>query len=448
MLLVCSVAFGQNEFSAIKIKSTPTTIDDQTKVDVLVREKSGPNAGMVRKVTWDYLASLFGGGGEYIPLSGTTEEAPFTGNLVVPFEDGEQHGFKSGSSVFFGIGYNGSPVMISGDTSIETGDGAGVGLTSGSVYTASLKTSNLTTNKSFEFPNSSGTIPMSVSVNGGTPATADTAGNINITVSGAATNLTGTASGTNYVVTNTNGTGFTLNGADGTNSGLLLPGQYNKLNNLDANANATYAPKASPTFTGTPTAPTATAGTNNTQIATTAFAAALGATKQDAFGSNVGYPYTNGTTTTFVSAGSNDLIMGNGTSTNGVTFVQNRAIGNNNGDGSQLTSTTMFRKAAWDLQVQLNSMTAYSPKTANYTLTSTDYCVDLTANSATFTLPTAVGVSGKQYVVKNSGSGTTLTLATTSSQTIDGTTTKTFNTQFAGCRVISDGANWKIIGTY
>jgi phage-related tail fiber protein len=38
-----------------------------------------------------------------------------------------------------------------------------------------------------------------------------------------------------------------------------------------ATASATYAPKASPAFTGTPTAPTATAGTNSTQIATTAF---------------------------------------------------------------------------------------------------------------------------------------------------------------------------------
>ena len=32
-----------------------------------------------------------------------------------------------------------------------------------------------------------------------------------------------------------------------------------------------YAPKASPEFTGVPTAPTANSGTNNTQIATTAF---------------------------------------------------------------------------------------------------------------------------------------------------------------------------------
>lgn len=38
------------------------------------------------------------------------------------------------------------------------------------------------------------------------------------------------------------------------------------------------APKASPMFTGTPTAPTATAGTNNTQIATTAFVTSAVAT--------------------------------------------------------------------------------------------------------------------------------------------------------------------------
>ena len=36
---------------------------------------------------------------------------------------------------------------------------------------------------------------------------------------------------------------------------------------------ASYAPLASPALTGTPTAPTATAGTNNTQVATTAFVA-------------------------------------------------------------------------------------------------------------------------------------------------------------------------------
>ena len=41
-----------------------------------------------------------------------------------------------------------------------------------------------------------------------------------------------------------------------------------------ATAASTYAPIASPTFTGVPSAPTATLGTNTTQIATTAFVAA------------------------------------------------------------------------------------------------------------------------------------------------------------------------------
>lgn len=43
---------------------------------------------------------------------------------------------------------------------------------------------------------------------------------------------------------------------------------------LQSSALDSYAPKASPALTGTPTAPTAAAGTNTTQIATTAFVTA------------------------------------------------------------------------------------------------------------------------------------------------------------------------------
>jgi len=49
--------------------------------------------------------------------------------------------------------------------------------------------------------------------------------------------------------------------------------------------NVTYAPLVSPTFTGTPTAPTATTGTNTTQIATTAFANS--ASQWELSGSNI-----------------------------------------------------------------------------------------------------------------------------------------------------------------
>lgn len=56
------------------------------------------------------------------------------------------------------------------------------------------------------------------------------------------------------------------------NSGKVIKGaELDAELNAVASAIASKADSNSPTFTGTPNAPTATAGTNNTQIATTAF---------------------------------------------------------------------------------------------------------------------------------------------------------------------------------
>jgi hypothetical protein len=84
-------------------------------------------------------------------------------------------------------------------------------------------------------------------------------------------------------------------------------------------------------------------------------------------------------------------------------------------------------------------------KTANYTITGTDDLVICTANSFTITLPTAVGRSGKSFKVKNTGTGV-ITMASTSSQTIDGLsagTTQLF--QYDSLTFESDGANWVIV---
>lgn len=89
----------------------------------------------------------------------------------------------------------------------------------------------------------------------------------------------------------------------------------------------------------------------------------------------------------------------------------------------------------------------YVAKTANYTAAAIDYMIDCTANTFQVTLPTAVGIAGKIYIIKNSASGTTVTIGTTSSQTIDGSTTKLLNAQYAAYTVMSDGANWKIISS-
>ena len=69
--------------------------------------------------------------------------------------------------------------------------------------------------------------------------------------------------------------------------------------------------------------------------------------------------------------------------------------------------------------------------------------MDCTTGSFTVTLPTAVSVVGKQYVLVNSGSGV-ITVATTSSQTINSSVTQVLNSGNS-ITVISNGANWIII---
>ena len=86
---------------------------------------------------------------------------------------------------------------------------------------------------------------------------------------------------------------------------------------------------------------------------------------------------------------------------------------------------------------------AYRAITALRTLDSTDYTVDCTANSFAVTLPTAVGIQGRIYNIKNTGTGT-ITVNTTSSQTIDGETSQTLN-QGDSMLVQSTNSNWIII---
>jgi hypothetical protein len=87
--------------------------------------------------------------------------------------------------------------------------------------------------------------------------------------------------------------------------------------------------------------------------------------------------------------------------------------------------------------------TGYIAKTANFTATSLTSTINCT-NTITITLPTAVGNSGRFHTIKNSGTGV-ITIATTSSQTIDGAATQSLLTQWSKITVQSTGANWIII---
>lgn len=72
----------------------------------------------------------------------------------------------------------------------------------------------------------------------------------------------------------------------------------------------------------------------------------------------------------------------------------------------------------------------------------TDY-VYFASGTTTITLPTAVGNSNL-YTIKNVGSAI-ITIATTSSQTIDGSASASLAVQYTSLDLISDGSNWNIV---
>lgn len=87
-----------------------------------------------------------------------------------------------------------------------------------------------------------------------------------------------------------------------------------------------------------------------------------------------------------------------------------------------------------------------STKTATYTLTASDNVInaDATTSAFTITLPTAVGVVGRRYTIKRvNGGSNAVTVSTTSSQTIDGSSTYILAVPYSMVEVYSDGSNWR-----
>jgi len=80
---------------------------------------------------------------------------------------------------------------------------------------------------------------------------------------------------------------------------------------------------------------------------------------------------------------------------------------------------------------------------ALHTALATNHIINCTANTFTVTLPTAVGIQGKEYIVKNSGSGV-ITVDADGTETIDGDLTQSLN-QYDSLTIVSDNTNWIII---
>ena len=102
-----------------------------------------------------------------------------------------------------------------------------------------------------------------------------------------------------------------------------------------------------------------------------------------------------------------------------------------NGNASWATSSAGYGRSINNIAINTTGAAA-----AN-----TDYYYFCTA-TLTFTLPTAVGNTNTYYIKVTSG---TLTIDTTSSQTIDGSLTIVTSVANTAFTLISDGTNWQII---
>lgn len=86
----------------------------------------------------------------------------------------------------------------------------------------------------------------------------------------------------------------------------------------------------------------------------------------------------------------------------------------------------------------------FTNKTGAYVVDNTDCVVNCTANTFTVTLPTAVGLEGQYFIIKNSGTGV-ITIDGDGTETIDGATTKILAVQYESMTVVSNGANWIVV---
>lgn len=119
-----------------------------------------------------------------------------------------------------------------------------------------------------------------------------------------------------------------------------------------------------------------------------------------------------------------------------------------NGSAMQvLTSAGTTSAPTWNYPI--GSVTSQS---TTYAILTTDGLIICSGASFTLTLPTAVGISGKQYTIKHTGTSLSqvYTLATTSAQTIGGIASGSYAlyTNQESLTLVSDGANWQILSNF
>jgi hypothetical protein len=113
------------------------------------------------------------------------------------------------------------------------------------------------------------------------------------------------------------------------------------------------------------------------------------------------------------------------------------------GGTPQVLGLTAFSSTGLTFTGSINK--TYTAVTSATTLNNTHHFVSASgATTYAVTLPTAAGITGRVYIVKsNMNAGVLLTVNTTSSQTIDGVTSKSL-ARYESLQVISNGSNWEI----
>lgn len=105
------------------------------------------------------------------------------------------------------------------------------------------------------------------------------------------------------------------------------------------------------------------------------------------------------------------------------------------------------------VQTLLNAIRAvpYTSKTAHYTATVNDEFIACNAASGaiTITLPAVASVPvGKRYVIKKTDNTNNVVIDGNLSETIDGATTKTLDSQYESVVIVSTGSAWLIEAIY